>query len=264
MGARETELERVERAYQRRYPDRSISEEALLALVLAALTERMRVWEQGARDWRPLREQPLPWVLLGLALAPSLRDRPWLRRLWELARAGSVRVAYAPMLPLFSHKDDDSDNPPAYVRFVALQELDERHGLTRKALALLDRHRRGKDDPWIAALREALVRPEATNADVRLFAQQWREMVGAGLARGHGHPPDEPRLAFFDGVHLKCIASGYEPPTHRDIRELALWCGVERMSPDACRVWVRDKATWSKATWASFSSWQATEGMDKP
>lgn len=264
MAVRETELEKVVRAYERRHPDRSMVEEAMLPLILAALTERMRVWEQGARDWRALREKPLPWVLDGLLLALSLRDCPWLHRLRELERAGSVRVAYAPMLPPFGDRDNDADPASAYANFVALQDLDERRGITRKAVALLDRHRRGKDDVWIAALREGIARPEASDSEIRRFAEQWRDMVGSSLARGQGHPPDEPRLAFFDGIHLKCIASGYEPPTHADVRALALWSGVERMSPDACRVWVRDQAPWAKVTLAGLSSWQPASEVHKP
>jgi hypothetical protein len=263
MTPTETERRDVEYRYERRHPERRLGEEASLPLALAALSERLRVWEQGARDWQSLRDGPAGWVVRGLELCPGLRQRPWFRRLWELERAGAIRVPYAPMLPLFGD-GDDTNAVAIYLRVVALHALDECHGLTRKAFALADRHRRRIGDSRIAALRDAISRPDAPESYIRQFAEQWREMVGAGLARRKGHPTDEPRLAFLDGVHLKCIASGYDPPTHQDLRDLALWSGVERISPDACRVWVRDHAPWSNALWQGLSSWRTSPAEAKP
>jgi hypothetical protein len=166
------------------------------------------------------------------------------------------------MLPLFGDFDD-RDAASAHVLFVSLHYLDEHLGMTRKAFAVIDRSRRGGGDSPISALREAISRPDASDSGIQDVAERWKEMVGAALARGKGHPTDEPRLAFLDGIHLKCIASGYQPPTHHDLRELALWSGFERMSPDACRVWVREQALWSNAMWRGLSSWRGSPAVAK-
>jgi hypothetical protein len=258
MTPREPELRRVEASYQKRHPGRALAEERELPLALAALTQRMREWEQAAHDWNALPERPAEWVLRGLQLCWTLPRRPWFRRLRDLERAGLLRVLYAPLLPWF--EDGDAPAANAYACFVGTHLLDESLSLTRRAFALAGVRGHEMHDR-VDALRAAIGQRDATDIEVLRFAEFWRDMVGTGLARTQGHPPDEPRLAFLDGVHLKCIASGYERPTHRDIRELALWSGVERMSVDACRVWVREHALWSDATWQQLSSWRASQAV---